>query len=409
MTNPHVLAIVQAGGAGGRLDVLTTERPKPVLRFGGSYRLIDFALSNLMHSDIDDVWVSVAYQGAAIVDAVHNGRPWDLDRTYSGMRIVAPQDGLTPHESGASSGNADELYTLRDRIRAGGCDVVLVLSADHAYRCDYRELVATHRAKGAQATILTTEIDGVTGVDASDHAVLEVNRLSRVTGFSYKPKRPASSVIAVEAIVYDAAALVEVLEELHREINATTGEGGDTPGLGDYGDALIPRLVERGAVYAHPLDGYWRDLGQPHHYLNAHLELVASETDLFDPRWPVVGPQPLMLPARVTAEADIKQSLLSPGCVVEGTVTRSVLAPAVTVEPGAEVYESVLGDGVTVRSGAKLWRCLVDAGAEIGPNGRVGSADCDLTDPVAIAIVGRDSVVDSTIPAGGRLYPGTTV
>lgn len=408
MTSAKILAIIQAGGAGGRMDVLTTERPKPVLRFGGSYRLIDFVLSNLMHSRLNDVWLSVSYQGASVVEAVRNGRAWDLDRTYGGLRFIGPQEGFSPHESGMSGGNADELYMLRDRIRAEDPDIVLVLSADHAYRLDYRELIDTHLTKGAEVTLLSTDISGLDGAKASDHAVLEVNRLGRVTGFDYKPESPTSDLIAAEAIAYDASVMIEVLEQLHREVNAVDRGEEETPGLGDYGDLLLPRLVERGKAYAHQLDGYWRDLGQPHHYLNAHLELVREQTDLFDPAWPVIGHQPQTLPARIEQEAEVHESLISPGCVVGGRVTRSVLAPGVVIEPGADVMECVIGDGVRIRAGAKAWRSIIDHGAELGPDARVGSQDTDLDDPDAVAVIGRESTVDSVLPAGARLFPGTT-
>ena len=408
MTGPKILALVQAGGAGGRMDVLTAENAKPALRFAGCYRLIDFVLSNLMHSAISDVWVSVAYQAGAVADALRNGRPWDLDRTYGGLAIVAQQEGFTTHESGSSAGNADELFMLRDRIRAHGADLVLVLSADHAYRVDYRALIETHVSKGAEATVLSTDISDLHGAVASDHGVLEVNRLGRVTGFEYKPERPLGTEVAVEAIDYSAASLIEELEESHREINATGEDGLETPGLGDFGERLIPRLVARGRTYRHRLDGYWRDLGQPHHYLNAHLELVRDETDLFSRAWPVVGHQPQMLPARIDAQAELHESLVSPGCVIGGSVTRSVLSPGVVVEPGATLVECVVGDGVVVRSGARAFRSILDAGAELRSGALVGSADADLSDADAIAIVGRDSVVDSHIGAGARLYPGSS-
>ena len=152
-------------------------------------------------------------------------------------------------------------------------------------------------------------------------------------------------------------------------------------------DLLLPRLVERGKAYAHQLDGYWRDLGQPHHYLNAHLELVRQQTDLFDPAWPVIGHQPQTLPARIEQEAEVHESLISPGCVVGGRVIRSVLAPGVVIEPGADVMECVIGDGVRIRAGAKAWRSIIDHGAELGPEARVGSQDADLDDPDAVAVI----------------------
>ena len=412
MQPTKVLAIVQAGGAGGRMDVLTLERAKPALPFAGSYQLLDFPLSNLVNSGVDDVWLSVQYQASALQDQVRNGRPWDLDRTAGGFRLLVPQEGTgSLDEDGFAKGNADELYRLRDQIRNAAPDLVLVMSADHVYRLDYRDVVETHQAKDAEVTLVVTDIDDVYAEDPSDHAVLEVNRLGRVTAFDYKPDRPSSSTVATEVFLYDPTVLVEVLEELHHQESDEPHEGDDgigDSGLGDFGDLLLPRFVDRGKVYAHRLDGYWRDLGQPHHYLNAHLELVRRESDLFAADWPIRTQQPQREPAYVAQGARLEDSLVSPGCVVAGTVTRSVLGPGVVVEQGAEVVESVLLGESVIRSGARVTRAIVDIGCELLDGAEVGGTDVALDDPDAIPIVGRDSTVANALPAGARLAPGTT-
>ena len=162
MESTKILAIVQAGGAGGRMDVLTLERAKPALPFAGSYQLLDFPLSNLVNSGIDDVWLSVQYQASALQDQVRNGRPWDLDRTRGGLRLLMPQEGTgSMDEEGFAHGNADELYRLRDQIGLPAPDLVLVMSADHVYRLDYRDVVDTHRAKDAEVTVVATDLGRV--------------------------------------------------------------------------------------------------------------------------------------------------------------------------------------------------------------------------------------------------------
>jgi glucose-1-phosphate adenylyltransferase len=412
MQPTKILAIIQAGGAGGRMDVLTLERAKPALPFAGSYQLLDFPLSNLVNSGIEEVWLSVAYQASALEDQVRNGRPWDLDRTQGGLRLLVPQEGTgSLDEEGFAKGNADELFRLRDQIRTASPDLVLVMSADHVYRLDYGDVVRTHRDKGAEVTMVTTDLEGTYAEDAGDHAVVEVNRLGRVTSFAYKPDRPASTTVATEVFLYEPDVLVRVLEELHRQQSDEPEEAddgvGDT-GLGDFGDLLLPRLVGRGKVYAHRLDGYWRDLGQPHHYLNAHLELLDGDAGLFGRDWPVRTQQPQREPARVLGGAVISESLISSGSVVAGTVTRSVLGPGVVVEAGATVTESVLFTNTVVRSGATVTRAIVDADCELLYGANVGDGSVALDDPDAIPIVGRESRVGTTLPAGSRLAPGTT-
>jgi len=205
--------------------------------------------------------------------------------------------------------------------------------------------------------------------------------------------------------------LLEMLEKLHNELSREPDEGdddeGDT-GLGDFGDLLLPRLVDRGKVYAHQLDGYWRDLGQPHHYLNAHLELLDQDAGLFSSHWPIRTQQPQREAARVLEGARIEDSMVSSGCVVAGTVTRSVLGPGVVVEAGAEVHESIVCTDTVVRAGAKVTRCIIDGDCELADGARVGDESVALDDPDAIPIVGRESRVSSTLAAGARLAPGTT-
>lgn len=407
----RILAIVQAGGAGGRMDVLTLERAKPALPVAGSYQLIDFPLSNLVNSGIEDVWLSVQYQAAALEDQVYNGRPWDLDRTRGGLRLLVPQEGTgSLDEQGFARGNADELFRLRDDIRHSGADLALVMSADHIYRMNYGDVVRTHLENDAELTMVVTDISDRYGENAADHAVVESDPDGRVTGFADKPDKPATSVVATEVFCYHSGVLVEMLEELHRA-QATTHsdrERGNS-GLGDFGDLLVPALVARGRTVAHPHRRYWRDLGQPHHYLNAHLELARRETDLFERSWPVYTRQPQREPAYVERGAVVVDSLLSPGSIVGGRVTGSVLGPGVVVEEGAEVVESVVFADTVVRAGARVERTIVDTGCELRDGAGVGGPDVALDDPAAVPIVGRDSVVGTTLGPGSRMPPGSTV
>jgi glucose-1-phosphate adenylyltransferase len=406
MHRPRILAIIQAGGSGGRMDVLTRERAKPALPFAGVYQLLDFPLSNLAHSGITDVWLSLQYLGGSLAEPVANGRPWDLDRTRGGLRLLPPEQGAgSPDEDGFARGNADELFRVRDQIRSAGVDLVIVLSADHVYRFDYTDAVDTHLAQEAECTIVTTEVD--LG-EAGEHATVQSDESGHVTGFAYKPNQPSTSTVATEIFVYDAAALISVLEELHHEWAADPDP--DDNGLGDFGELLVPRFVDRGRAVAHALPGYWRDLGQPHHYLAAHQDVLFEDRGLFDdPAWPILTRQPQRVPARVLAGGRVEDSLLSPGARVHGEVVRSVLGPGVVVEQGAVVSNSVIFSDSVVGSGARVDWTILDEGALVAAGAVVGRADADATrDPDQVTIVGRDSVVAQDLGGGARLEPGTT-
>jgi glucose-1-phosphate adenylyltransferase len=407
MPRRRVLALVQAGGQGGRMDVLTRERAKPALPFAGVHQLVDFPLSNLTHSGISDVWLSLQYQGSTLQEMVANGRPWDLDRNLGGLRILLPHEGTGGmDEEGFARGNADELFRFRDEMASFAPDVVLVMSADHVYRLDYGDVLDAHEAHGAECTVVVVE--SPEGDDPADHAVVEVDEDDRVTGFAYKPDEPAASTIAAEVIVYDPAVLREVLEELHRELGADA-DAGDT-GLGDFGDHLLPRLVERGATFAFRHDGYWRDLGQPHHYLRAHHEVLTDDHDVLSvPEWPVLSRLPQRVPARVLEGGEVADSLLSPGARVSGVVRRSVLGPGVVVEAGAEVHDSVVFNDTVVRRGARVHWAVLDSDCTIEADARLGAPDGDaaLSDPDAVTLVGRGSSVSGEHPAGSRWEPGS--
>ena len=175
-----VLALVLAGGEGGRLDPLTRERAKPALPFAGVYRLIDFPLSNCHHSRISDVWVLQQYEAHTLSEYLANGRPWDLDRTYGGLRVVHPY--LGDDESGWYEGNADAIHRNREAIEAFDPEVVLVLSADAVYTLDYGRVLEGHLEREAEVTLVTKRVGRE---EASRFGVVELDGDSRVRAFEY--------------------------------------------------------------------------------------------------------------------------------------------------------------------------------------------------------------------------------
>jgi glucose-1-phosphate adenylyltransferase len=412
MQRPRILALIQAGGQGSRLDVLTRETPKPALPFAGGYRLVDFPLSNLRNSGIDDVWLSVQFRAQELADAVANGKPWDLDRHHGGFRLVVPEQGAgSRDDDGFVSGNAEELLQNRDAIRTFGPDAVVVMSADHVYRLDYAEVVDRHLERAAECTVVTTEV-GL--ADASNHATVTAGPDGRVTGFTYKPEKPTTGVVATEVFVYDPAVLVSELERLHGELSraaAAAGEETDGSALGDFGEHLLPALVARGLTFSHPLEGYWRDLGRPETYVAAHRELLTSEVGLFEPDWPILTNSRCHLPARVHAGGTVVDSLLSVGCEVQGEVRTSVLGPGVVVGAGAVVRDSILFGDVRVEAGARVEWAVVDRDCVIGADARVGASwGGDGVDPEHLVMIGLESSVGPgvSLSPGARLEPGTT-
>jgi glucose-1-phosphate adenylyltransferase len=385
MALPRVLVLVLAGGAGGRLELLTEQRAKPAVPFAGVYRLVDFPLSNCEHSQIADVWVSIQQHPTSLADHLANGRPWDLDRTTGGLMTLPPFQGT--ERGGWNTGTANSLWRQADLIRQYGADALVVVSSDAVYKLDYREVAEAHLESGAEVTMVTTE---VAADDAARYGIVEVDG-DRVTGYAYKPDEPATTTATNEVFVFSPGPTLDRLEQLRSEV------GEDD--LEDLGTHLLPAQTRDGLARAYPLKGYWRDVGTVPSYWEAHRDFLSAEPpiDLDEPAWPVHTRGGRHSAARVLDDGQIENSLLSGGTRISGNVRGSVLSPGVVVEVGATVVDSVLLPGVRVRSGATVTRAVVDDGVDVGRGCSVGG-DGD------IALVGRRAQLDegTEVPAGGR-------
>ncbi len=401
----EVLALVQAGGQGGRMDVLTRERAKPALPYGGVHRLIDFPLSSLVHAEVADVWVSLEYQVTSLDDYLSGGRPWSLDRNRGGFRRMVPQTGTGPAtESGFAYGNGDLLLRMSADLDTFGASTLVVLSADHVFNMDLAAVIEEHIAAGRVATVLTSE---VTKKDAADNVVIVAERDGTITAIEHKPSRPSSGTVATEVFVYDAAILLDTLRDLRQDLAGS--EPGDDSGLGDFGEHLLPRLAETGKAVAVPMTGYWRDVGQPGLYLQSHRDLIAGRVDVFEHEdRPVISHWPDRPASRIRATGSCSDSLLSPGADVAGEVVGSVLGPGVVVEKGAVVRDSVLMEDCVVRAGAQVHTAVVDERCEIARGARLGApATARIARDEDVTLVGRDCRVGGVVPAGARLEPGS--
>lgn len=386
MALPRILVLVLAGGAGGRLELLTEQRAKPAVPFAGVYRLIDFPLSNCQHSGISDVWVSVQFHPTSLSDHLANGRPWDLDRTSGGLMMLPPFQGTD--RGGWVSGTANLLWRQADLIREYDPDALVVVSSDAVYKLDYREVVESHVGSGAEVTMVTTE---VSPDDASRYGIVQVDG-ERVTDYGYKPDEPATTTATNEVFVFTPGATLDRLDGLHSEL------GEDE--LEDLGTHLLPAQTGDGVARAYPLGGYWRDVGTVPAYWQAHRDFLAEEPpiDLDDPAWPLHTRGGRQSAARILSGAVVDGSLVSGGTRVAGEVRGSVLSPGVVIEKGATVVDSVLLPGVRVRAGATVTRAVLDDGVEVGEQASVGG-DGD------VALVGRRSRVapGTEVAAGARL------
>ncbi|MBV9872084.1 MAG: hypothetical protein JO214_15825 [Frankiaceae bacterium] len=393
MAPPRTLVIVLAGGAGGRLGLLTESRAKPSVRFGGRYRMIDFALSNCANSKLTDVWVLQQHNPASLNDHLANGRPWSLDRNDGGLLMLPPH--LGSDREGWSKGTADTLWRKASLIREFDPDVMIVLSADAVYRYDYDALAHAHLASDAVVTMVTTEVTE----DPSRYGVVEVDG-DRIAGYEYKPKEPKSNLITTEVFAFTPRPTLELLDDV---AESRPWKKGDR----DLGHDLLPRLVADGAARELRHRDYWQDVGTIDAFWNAHMELTNDDPPfrLDDSDWPIWSADEPHGPAVLTQTGTVVSALLGAGARVAGNVERSVLGPAVVVEPGAVVRHAVLHDGVVVRSGAVIDHAIVDERTEIGADARVGAPPTDDDEPRIAVVRGSEVVPAGTVIDAGTEWP----
>ncbi len=391
MPRPRTLVLILAGGAGGRLELLTRDRAKPAVPFAGTHRLIDFPLSNCRNSGLSDVWVVQQFNPVSLSDHLANGRPWDLDRTVGGLLVLHPRLGHDDR-AGFHQGTADSIWRNAPLVREFGPDAVIVVSADAVYTLDYGALVEEHLDSDADVTIVTTE---VAPDDAARYGVVQVSAAGKVSDYVYKPEEPAGSLVSNEVFVFRPDPLLDTLDEL-------AGSTDDEEGLQDLGEALLPRLVGSGGAREHRFTDYWRDVGTVPAYHAAHLELLDDPPpiDLDDAAWPVISRAiSHRAPARVTGTAEVRRSLLAPGSMVAGSVSDSVVGRGAVVENGAVVRAAVLLPGAVVRAGARVERTILDDGVVVGRDAVVGEGGGEIT------LLGARAVVadGAELKAGARL------
>ena len=353
-----VLTLILAGGEGERLSILSQVRAKPGVPFGGKYRIIDFALSNVVNSGLTDVGILTQYAPRSLIDHIGVGRPWDLDRSRGGVALLQPFIGRGRARDWYR-GTADAVLQNLDFIEDRSPELVLVLAGDHVYKMDYRPFIAMHREKRAA---VTCAVRRVPIEEAHRFGILDVNRDGRVTAFIEKPPDPPSNLVSMGVYVFSWPALRDLL----------------SPDRVDFGRDVLPWMVEnRKRVYGYEYAGYWQDVGTVESYWQTNLDLLsdAPGIELNDLGWLIYTKSEERPPARIGPGAHVVRSMISHGCVVEGTVEHSLLSPGVRVAPGAVVRDSIVLFDAVVERGAQLDRAIVDKEARIGPGALVGVGD----------------------------------
>lgn len=373
------ISIILAGGIGSRLHPLTAERAKPAVPFGGRYRIIDFTLSNCLHSGLRRILVLTQYKSQSLQKHLRDG--WSIYNAELGDYITPVPPQMRTGDSWYT-GTADAIYQNLYLLERSGAEYVLILSGDHIYRMDYAAILQHHHDSGAELTVacLTVDLE-----QAKCFGVMTVDEADRIVSFHEKPEHPRSmpgdsehALASMGVYVFSMKLLAELLHEDH---------GGDS--THDFGADILPSMVGRHRVMAYRFGGtsgrvtadrYWRDVGTIDAYYEANMDLLrpVPAMDLYQGDWPIrtyegQHPPARSVPGRSGREAEIVNCMLASGTlVVGGTVRHAILFPNVRVDEGAVIENSLLFQGVTVGEGAELQRCIIDKHVVVPAGERIG-------------------------------------
>jgi len=375
------LTFVLAGGQGGRLKPLTTRRAKPAVPFGGAYRIIDFTLSNCLHSGLRRIFVLTQYQALSLEE--HIRFAWN----FLPRRLRQFISARAPHhleEGRWYAGTADAIYHNIDTIREERPARVLILSGDHIYKMDYGRMLEEHVATGAALTIGAVKIPAA---ESSRFGVFEADETGRVVSFEEKPAQGKELPNEPGFCLGSMGIYLFETDELMKRLVEDAERGSESSH--DFGKDVIPPMIAEAKVQAHSFQEvgdtsnevpYWRDVGTIDSYYEANLDLcsVNPQFNLYDTSWPIYTLWHNDPPAKTVLDegerrAEVVDTLLCPGVIVSGAkVRRSILSNRVRVDEGAIVEDSIILSGVTIGKGAKVRRAIIDKWTEVAPGDTIG-------------------------------------
>lgn len=348
MAKTEMVAMLLAGGKGTRLEALTKKIAKPAVYFGGKYRIIDFPLSNAANSGIQTVGVLTQYESVALNNYIGNGSHWGIDGNRSLMGILPPRQT----EDGANwyKGTADAIYQNIDFLDECEPEYVLILSGDHIYKMNYDRMLKFHKERKAD---LTVAVLNVSLEEASRFGIMNVKDDMSIYEFEEKPKKPKSTLASMGIYIFTYKSLRDALVK----------DAKDEHSEHDFGKNIIPYLLSKNKkLFAYTFEGYWKDVGTIKSLWQANMDLLDDENELDlwnEDDFKILSEDTRTLPSYVGVNAEISDSIINQGTVVDGKVHHSILFTGAVVEEGAEVIDSVIMPGAIIKKGAIINKAIV--------------------------------------------------
>lgn len=365
MVSKDCVAMILAGGQGSRLGALTKNVAKPAVPFGGKYRIIDFPLSNCVHSGINTVGVLTQYQPLELNRYIGNGNPWDLDRSHGGVYVLPPYQSAKAGEW--YKGTANAIYQNLSFLESFKPENVLILSGDHIYKMHYGEMLKAHKESGAAVTIAVMPVPWE---EASRFGIMNVDEEGTITDFEEKPAEPKSNLASMGIYIFTYEVLKKYLEADER----------DPSSANDFGKNIIPTMLENGEkMVSFRFEGYWKDVGTIHSLWEANMDLVDQppKFDLNDRSWSIYSRNMALAPHYVGQNAKITNSTVTEGCFIDGEIKHSVIFGGVELGEGSVVSDSVIMPGAKIGKNVVIEKAVIGADAVIGDGAKVGVNSSD--------------------------------
>lgn len=397
MLRPTTLAMILAGGRADELNVLTYYRPKAAVPFGGFARVIDFALSNLMNSGIEQIAILSQYRSYSLINHIGTGASWDMIGRYRGVSILPPF--IDSEQNDWYRGSADSVYKNLDFVKYHNPEEILILSGDHIYQMDYREVIAYHHEKDADLTVVCKRVAkkrssrfGMAHLDNEDG-----DRGGKLINYQEKSDNPEGEWSSLTVLCFKPEVLYKALAENQSDDSY------------EFGRDIIPRLMQQGCkIYGYKFDGYWGYTRTVQEYWAANMDLLGDEPLLDLEKWDIrtnLDHRGLrdFQPALIGKDADVTNSMIYNGCVVEGTVKNSVLFSGAHVGPGSVIEDSVIFFSNKIGKNCRFSKLISDVNTVYDDNIEIGLEHGDTSSE--IAIVGWNN----RVPAGTKIGRGVTI
>lgn len=342
------MGIILTGGKNHTLNELTALRSSSAIPIGGKYRAIDFALSNMVNSGITNIGILTQYNFRSLMDHLGSGKEWDLDRKNDGLFIFPPY--LSRDDSGWYKGTADAMYNNLTFLKRSKEEYVIIAQGNCVYKMVFDDLLECHKEKNADITVVYREMNDFLPEELSLLGLLNSDTNGRIVDFQEKPLHPKSNIASTGVYILRRELLITLLEECASHGNY------------DFVKDVLIKKLDSLKIYGYKFNGYWRNISSIRLYYRCNMELLnpAVLNELFSENGRVYTKVKDEVPAKYNDEADVKNSIIADGCIIEGTVENSVLFRGVTIKKGAIIRDSIIMQGTIIDERASLDYAILD-------------------------------------------------